>query len=139
MLENAFIGCKTQPTESELALALGPAQEVWSALLERLADRLDLVEQEWKSPYPKYGWSLRLKRGKRNILYLSPGKDAFFVAFVLSDKALAAIRGGKFSKAVLKLLDEAPRYPEGTGVRFEVKSARDIPTIEKLTAVKLAN
>ena len=46
-------------------------------------------DQEWKGVVvKKYGWSLRLKKKGRNILYLSPGKDCFMTSFVLSDKAL---------------------------------------------------
>ena len=35
-------------------------------------------------------------------------------------------------KATLKLLDEAPRYPEGTGLRLMVKTAKDLAAIRKL-------
>jgi hypothetical protein len=40
---------------------------------------------------------------------------------------------------VLKLLDEAPRYAEGTGLRLMVKGPKDLAAIRKLALVKLAN
>jgi hypothetical protein len=37
------------------------------------------------------------------------------------------------------LLDEAPRYAEGTGVRLIVKATEDLASVRKLAAIKLAN
>jgi hypothetical protein len=39
----------------------------------------------------------------------------------------------------MKLIKEAPRYPEGTGVRLEVKVTRDVAVVKKLAAIKLEN
>ena len=92
-----------------------------------------------RPPAEKYGWSLRLKDKKRNIIYLSPCEGCFRVAFIFGDKAIAAARQSDLSKSTLKLLDEAPRYPEGTGLRLMVKSAKDLVEIRKLALIKLAN
>jgi hypothetical protein len=40
---------------------------------------------------------------------------------------------------VLKALDEAPKYPEGTGLRLVIKGKKDIAAVKKLAAVKIAN
>jgi hypothetical protein len=61
------------------------------------------------------------------------------VAFVLGDKAVEAARQSKLPKAVMKIIDEAPRYPEGTGVRLEIAARKDLAAVKKLAAVKLAN
>jgi hypothetical protein len=52
---------------------------------------------------------------------------------------MAAARQANLSKSTLKLLGEAPRYPEGTGLRLLVKSAKDLAAIRKLALIKLAN
>ena len=39
----------------------------------------------------------------------------------------------------MKIMDEAPRYPEGTGVRLEIKARKDLAVVKKLAEVKLAN
>jgi hypothetical protein len=39
----------------------------------------------------------------------------------------------------MKIIDEAPRYPEGAGVRLEITTRRQLPAVLKLAAVKLAN
>jgi hypothetical protein len=80
-----------------------------------------------------------LKQGKRTIVYLSPCHGSIRVAFILGAKAVEAARASKLSKALMKLIDEAPRYPEGTGVRMEITTRRHLPAVLKLAAVKLAN
>ncbi len=135
---NAFIGKTTVPTDEELISALGKAAESWKQLVVWLAEQ-GVYGQEWNSHSSKAGWSLRLKVKKRNIIYLSPCLGCFRVAFVLGDRAVAAARQSDLSEAALKLLDEAPRYAEGTGLRLMVRAHKDLAAIRKLALIKLAN
>jgi len=107
-------------------------------LLDWLAEQ-DVTGQEWQSVSPKYGWGLRLKLKKRTIVYLGPCDGCFRVAFVLGDGAVAAARQSGLPKTALKLLDEAPHYAEGTGLRLIVKAQKDLAAIRKLALIKLAN
>ena len=135
MSPNAFIGRTKPPTDEELSTELGAARALWDELLTELA----LPIQEWNSYSPKAGWSLKLKLKKRTIVYLAPCHGSFRVAFILGDKAKEAARQLKLPKAVLKIIDEAPRYPEGTGVRLEIAARKDLAAVKKLAEVKLAN
>ncbi len=137
-IPNAFIAKVAQPTPTEVHDALGASAETWKLLVNWLAEQ-GVAEQEWQSISPKYGWSLRLKLKKRTIVYLGPCVGCFRVAFVLGDRAVAAAGQSGLPKSVLKLLDEATRYAEGTGVRLIVRGAKDLPAIRKLAAIKLAN
>jgi hypothetical protein len=135
---NAFIGKKTRPTEAEVAAALGSIAALWKQLVDWMAEQ-GAGESEWNSSGAKYGWSLRLKQKKRNIVYLSPCEGCFRVSFALGDKAVAAARKSDLAKSTIKLLDEAPRYAEGTGVRLMVKADKDLAAIKKLALIKMAN
>jgi len=135
MSPNAFIGRTKPPTDEELSTELGAARALWDELIAGLA----LPIEEWNSYSPKAGWSLKLKLKKRTILYLAPCHGSFRVAFILGAKAVEAARHSKLSKAVLKIIDEAPRYPEGTGVRLEIAARKDLAAVKKLAEVKLAN
>ena len=135
MSPNAFIGRSAPPADDELTTELGAARVLWDEILTDL----DLPVREWNSYSLKAGWSLKLKLGKRTIVYLAPLHGAFRVAFILGPKAVAAAPAAKLSKSLLKLIDEAPRYPEGTGVRLEIKSRKDLPAVKKLAALKLAH
>jgi len=139
MSPNAFIGRTGRPTGSDLAKALGPAKPVWDGLIADLAAQHDVGIQEWNSYSLKAGWSLRLKRGKRTILWLVPCEGCFRVSFILGDKALLAARQSGLSARALRALDQAEKYPEGTGVRLLIKGPKDIPTVKKLAEIKLRN
>jgi hypothetical protein len=135
---NAFIGKTKAPTETEVNAALGSTAALWKQLVDWMAEQ-GVGESEWNSYSPKAGWALKLKQKKQNIVYLSPCADCFRVSFALGDKAVAAARKSDLAKSALKILDEAPRYAEGTGVRLMVKAERDLAAIKKLALIKMAN
>jgi hypothetical protein len=139
MPPNAFIGKPEKPTDAELVTALGPCKALWDQLLADLAEEHGIVIREWNPYSRKAGWSLRLKHGKRAILYLSPCGGFFRVSFALGDKAVQAARECRLPQRVIRIIDEAKRYAEGTGVRIEVRTSKDLAAVHKLTAVKLEN
>ena len=138
MLPNAFIGMPHKPGEKDLAAALGPVEALWDELVSNLAER-KIDVQEWNSYSKKAGWSLRLKHEKRIIVYLSPSQNAFMASFALGDRAVQAAHDNHLPQWVIKIIDEAKRYAEGTAVRIEVKSAKDTAEVRKLAEIKLAN
>ena len=139
MLPNAFIGKADAPTEEELSKELGPSKEFWDRIVAELAADLQVNKQEWNTYSKKAGWSLRLKKKDRNIVYLGPSQGQFNVAFILGDKAVKAAHESKLPKAVLTNLAESKKYPEGTAVRMVVKAAKDVEIVKKIAAIKVAN
>jgi hypothetical protein len=139
MPANAFINRTEPPTDADVAAALGPAKAAWDRFLNDLAHELDADIHEWKCHSPKWGWSLRVKRKARTIVWLSPSETCFNVLFILGDKAVKAARQGTLPERIVTALDAAPKYPEGTGIRLNVKSIREIAALKKLAAIKLAN
>jgi hypothetical protein len=139
MEPNAFIGKTAEPTDAEIEKALGTAKPIWDGLIAEMEALHKIAIQEWNSYSPKAGWSLRLKRGKRTILWLSPCSGCFRVTFILGGKALLAARQSGLSAGGVRVLDEAVKYPEGTGVRLLIKGPRDIATVRKLAVAKLEN
>lgn len=133
---NAFVGKPKPPTEKELKAELGASQALWDELVDSLAKEHKLT-REWNSYSKKAGWALRLKRGERNIVYLSPLRGAFSASFALGDKAVQAARASGLPKPVINLIQEAKRYAEGTAVRIDVQGTEDVGIVKKLAAIKL--
>jgi hypothetical protein len=136
---NAFIGKPKQPTDKELTTALGPARSTWDRLLAELDREFGVNVHEWNCYSLKAGWSLRAKRKARTIVWLGPREGTFMAAFILGDKAMLAARAGKLPQRIVKIMNEAPKYPEGTGIRVMIKSLKDIAAIKTLAAIKIAN
>ena len=139
MLPNAFIGKPKKPTENELSAELGAAKPLWDHLLAELADQHDTGLHEWNSYSLKAGWSLKVKQGARTVLYLSPSRGGFRASFALGDKAVKAALRSDLPARVLKIIREAKRYAEGTAVRIEVKTGKDLPIIGMLADLKRKN
>ena len=135
---NAFIGKKEQPTDTDLAAALGPAKPLWDQVVSLLISDCPQLEPEWKSYSPKLGWGFRLQQKKRNIVHFGPCAGSFRVAFIFGDKAFRSVRKADFPKRIADLIATAPKYPEGTGIRIEV-TPKDVPAIRKLARIKLEN
>ena len=139
MFENAFINKPGAPTEKYVAAALVPAKAAWDQFLTGLAQELDVKVHEWKCHSPKWGWTLRVKRKARTIVWLSPSRGGFTVAFIFGARAVQAARQSKLPQRIVHAIDTAPKYPEGTGVRVRVRSVRAVAALKKLAAIKLAN
>ena len=134
--QNAFINKKEQPTDADLAAALGDAKPVWDRLVSALiADCPELVP-EWKFYSLKMGWAFRLQHKKRNIVHFGPCTGSFRVMLIFGDKAFRAVREATLPERIREIVANAPKYPEGNGIRIQV-TERDLPAIRKLARIKL--
>ncbi len=126
------------PTADQLTRVLGPADDAWRHLVSRMDDRHGPLTVEWTFSGAKYGWSCRLRQKKRTILYLIPQDQAFLAGVVLGDRALAVLRRDDLSPGTRELIDQAPRYGEGTGFRIPVESKTDCANVEVVVAAKMS-
>ncbi len=136
---NAFVNEAEEPTPGDLANALGAALSLWDKLLADMANDSHIDLREWHSYSRKAGWSMRVKQGQRTILCLSPSRDVFRASFALGAKALQAAKHNGLPARVLKIINEAKRYADGTAIRIEVKKPTDLLIVKKLAAAKLEN
>jgi hypothetical protein len=97
------------------------------------------IVEQWSFASARFGWSLRLKKADRVVLYLIPQSGRFLVGIVLGAKAVAAAQGADLPRAVLRAIAEAPRYAEGTGIRLPVASDSQLASIRRLAELKMAS
>ena len=136
MALSAFDEKSHAPTTEELRSVLGKAYASWARLLDLVAERVDPVSHVWKFTSSGTGWGLRVVRKDRVILYMTPQLNQFLVSFALGEKAVAAARTARLSATLLKAIDDAPRYPEGRGVRIVVRSAAPLTSLARLAQIK---
>lgn len=129
---NAFIGRATKPRDADVAAAVGSAKKLWDRAVSELEAEYEL-KPEWNSFSVKYGWSLRMKKKDRNIVYLSAYEGGFAAQSILGEKALAAAR----ANLPASVFDGAKKYPEGTAIRVEMRSVADLAVVKKLVEAKM--
>jgi len=135
MSENVFLDKASKPTAARLARTLGARAAYWDELKRHVPGP---VVEEWKH-YGKSGWTLKLFRGKRNLLFASARKGYFYVSFVFGDKAVTAARKSDLPAALVDELVTARKFAEGRGIRIAVKSRKDLEHAKGLLALKLAH
>ncbi len=125
------------PDAAALDAALGRARARWDRLRERLAAEHGATTEQWRKSTAQALPVLRLMRGDRAVVYLSPRDGSFLASMALGDAALAAARASDLPADIQSVLAAAPHYAEGNAVRIEVRSAADIDAIVRLAAFKL--
>lgn len=135
-LGSAFPAKDREPGDGDLRLVLGGAYDAWHRLQALLAARLRNLEPVWGYAGVRYGWSLRVRQGKRILVYLTPQAGQFLVSFALGARAVAAAQATRLPAAMLRVIDAAPRYAEGRGVRFVTRSERQVAALVRLTEIK---
>lgn len=133
---SAFTERSRPPTEADLSSTLGTAYALWTELPAALALRIGPMQPVWGFASARLGWSLRVVRKERVILYLTPQRGQFLVSFALGERAVVAARGAALPPATMRVVDAAPRYAEGRGVRFQVKSRRPVTALATLAQIK---
>lgn len=138
MALSAFDDQSHRPGSAELAAVLGKAAPLWAKLTSAAAEEAGELTEEWKFAGRNYGWSMRLKRKDRIIVYMTPCAGHVLVGIVLGGKAIDAGRAEGLSKSVAAVVDGAMKAPEGYGIRLPVKAARDVAVVRALVRMKVA-
>ena len=127
------------PTESELEAVLGAAIAPWRSLKAALAQDFDPLAERWAYSGKAYGWSLRLARRDRPIVYLAPLPGRFRASLALPERAMPAALEADLPEPVRAIVVSAPTYPEGRAVRLEVASEDDVASVIVLARIRMAD
>lgn len=139
MAPSAFIDKSQSPSDESLAEALGKSHRAWTRLIEAISEELAPVILEWGFTSASTGWGLRIRVKKRVIVYLTPNRGYFMVSFALGEKAVRAACQLGLPQSVIEVIDAAPRYAEGRGVRFVVRYLNQVPALSMLARIKHEN
>jgi hypothetical protein len=126
------------PASSDVARALGKSARLWTRLVDHIGERYPPITPLWHHGGVKFGWSLRLKRGERILLYLTPQRGYFMVGVVLGDQAVQALEKQTLPATIRAAIAGARRFAEGTGVRLTVTTTEDLRAVEDIAAAKMA-
>lgn len=138
MALSAFDDKEKEPDALELAAVLGNARDLWDDLIDYLSEQYPPLIEQWGFSGKKWGWSLRVKQTKRTILYMTPSEDFFFIGFALGEKAVQAALESDLPETVVNIIENAPKYAEGRGIRFDVRTSADLKAVQQLASFKMS-
>lgn len=138
MALSAFDDKSRPPEPAALKDVLGKSAGLWDRLISHVTAKHAPITEQWNFSGAKFGWSLRLKRKERVVLYMTPQAGHFLVGVVLGEKAAKAAHQSGLPNSILTLIDSAPRYAEGRGIRLAVATREDLLAVQQLAAAKMA-
>jgi hypothetical protein len=136
---SAFDDKSKKPGAGDLEKMLRRTSAHWNDLKTHFAAEYPPLDETWNFAGAKWGWSLRLRQKKRAVLHMTPCQGYFLVGFALGEKAVKAAHDSRLPDSVLTVIDEAPKYAEGRGVRIEVRNKKDREIVKRLAGIKMAN
>ena len=126
------------PTEADVRATLGSAGDLWSGIFRVVESLASPIDAEWKPSKGEFGRMCLLRHKKRTLLYLTPQSGAVTVAMVLGQRAYDVAMASALPTAIKKALSEAKPYAEGRGIRFVLRSQRDMSSLKALVEIKTA-
>jgi len=139
MSPSAFLDRGSPPAERALAEVLGKGHGLWAELRADLSRDFAPLDGKWSFSGKSHGWILQLRQKQRTVLYMVPCAGYFVASFALGEKACQAAQGSRLPTRVREIIQHAPKYPEGRGVRLEVRKTKDLANVEALASIKMAN
>jgi hypothetical protein len=136
---SAFIRRGSPPTAEQVKDVLGQAGAAWTTLVDRVKERFEPVDERWLYGGTHYGWSLRLGRNKRPILYLCPRENDFLASIAINESVMKHALTSDFPYWVESVLRNAPKFAEGYAVRFAIHEIDQIYHVLRLVELKLGN
>jgi hypothetical protein len=134
---SAFDDKSHPPQADDINQILGAAARFWQEIIAHVSETHAPITELWSFTSARYGWSLRLKRKDRVILYFTPQKGQFLTGIVLGEKAARAGHENGLPETVLNLIDSAPKYAEGRGIRMAVTQQEDVEVVKELVKLKM--
>lgn len=128
-----------EPTFEHLKVVLKESYQVFEQLIEFISETYGELTPQWKFYSPKYGWTLKMLLKKRNLFFITPEKEKFFIGFVFGDKALEVINQSQISESIKNDLNNVRKYAEGRGVRLEIYDQSLLKDLKLLTDIKINN
>ncbi len=123
MALSAFEDKTRHPEPAELRKVLGKSAALWERLISQISEKHAPITEQWSFSGAKWGWSLRLKRKDRVVLYMTPQTSHFVVGVVLGENWVeircqrVLVRGADVASPVAKRLSSsrAPRLRRAAG------------------------
>jgi hypothetical protein len=130
-----FLDKAHQPTEDEIAAALGPAYPLWQRLLAFIAETYQMPG-EFSFSGKNYGWNMWYRKSGKSLVTLYPQQGKLIAQVVLGKAEVEQAEALTLGDHVSKVLRETAQLHDGRWLFIPVTTERDAQDIEQLLLVK---
>ncbi len=138
MSPSAFLERDAPPSRDDLEEVLGKSAALWSELTTGLASEFAPLAERWSYSGKSHGWLLQLRTRGKTVVNLVPGPGRFVVSLALNEKARRAAGEVELPESARAAIREGREFPEGLGVRIEVRGRRDLASVRALASLRRA-
>jgi hypothetical protein len=124
-----------QPSQAEIADALGPVAPLWAALTAYVEESYG-VEPTYGRPSKRYGWDVKYRKGGRTLVSLTPDAGRFTALVVLGAAEAEAVADIELGTHVRTLFEATDQLHDGRWLFVPVESERDVRDLEALLTLK---
>ncbi|TKJ41791.1 hypothetical protein CEE37_04270 [candidate division LCP-89 bacterium B3_LCP] len=128
-----------KPSDNDLAEALGKTKPFWDEIIKHIAGHNEPITEEWHFGGKNWGWTMRVVRKKRRILYLTPCDGCYTTGIILGGRAMEVVRQTDFPPEIVEIINSSKKYAEGTAIRLEIRTKENLEATKKLADIKIAN
>lgn len=136
-MSSAFMDKSSPPDDRAFSAVLGNSFKTWVEIRDSVQKEYGPAVEEWKYYGVKSGWTMKFLLKKRNLFFLSAQEKFFRIAFVFGDRAVDTIAKSDLPPALIREVKDAKRYPEGRGLRLEVRNRSLVRDVLKLVDIKV--
>ena len=138
MSPSVFLDRGSPPGTRDLGVVLGKTSTLWAELKTDLASEFAPLTEKWSFSGKSHGWLLQLRWKDKTVVNLVPCQGYFVASLALGEKACEAAERGGLPEPLQEAIRHAPKYPEGRGVRIEVRAKKDLASVTKLASLRMA-
>ena len=124
-----------QPTVEAMLATVGSKRLFWEKLTGFISDN-HRAQRDFTFYGKNYGWAVRFRKGGKALISLYPGKEEFTVQIVLGPTQADEAFGLNLGENVIKIIENAHKYPEGRWLFIKIESEQDLGDVQKLLMVK---
>ncbi len=136
MAKSYFLEKELQPQENNIKDILQDKKEFWDKYLTFVKTYDPTISCEWKFYGRAWGWSLVLLKKKKNLLYLTPVVNGFYVSFALGKKGANLAKKEGFTDKIVEIIESGENNNAGRTFDILIQEQDDVVIVEKLMEIK---
>ncbi len=136
MAKSYFKEKELQPQDENLKAVLSKAKEYWDKYLDIINTSIPEAAFQWKYYGKAWGWCLVGLVKNKNLLYLTPIENGFYVSFVFNEQNRQCAREEGMSEEILKTIEAGKSNNAGHTFDILVQNKSDLEIVSKLLKIK---